>query len=768
MGARLIAAAFAIMLALSAAPAAAQAPAAPAPGLEGVPAADLEALVETLEDDAARARLVGDIKALIEARRATEPDGPARGVLSASLFSFIADQADAVNERLSGTLELLADLPALTASAIAVLRDPAQRQPWLQRLGLLLLLFAAAGLLEALVRGPATRAADALGERPDGGYLLRLPFAIARLAVRLLPVAAFLALFYGGLSVIGGGGPLRGLVLSLAHAYAGLRMVMIIGEVILAPRRSGVRLLPLEDETVAYLLLWLRRLSVVVIGGYFTVAAAASLGLPSDGLVVLSNLIGLVAAAMASILLLQNRREVGDAMRQIATTDSRAASVGILVNRLADIWHVLAVVYIATVFVVWASDVEGGFEFVSRATVLSVAVLIAARLASVAIRRGIDRAFALNDEVRTRFPELEKRANRYLPALRGLLQGLVTLLTVLALLQVWGVDSFAWIATDAGRTALGAGLSIALTLLLALMIWEGVTAALERYLEQLESGGGMFRAARARTLVPMVRKVFLAVLLSLVVLIVLSELGINIGPLLAGAGIVGIAVGFGAQKLVQDVITGAFLIVEDTLSVGDVVQAGSEAGVVEAINLRTVRLRDVRGNVHTIPYSTLDRITNMTKDFSRYVFDVGVAYREDLDAVMDVLRELGREMREDPDFGPLIRKDLEILGVDQFADSAIIIKARFETLPIKQWIVGREFNRRMKRRFDELGIEIPFPHQTVYFGVDRDGTAPPARVRMEDADPPPAPPIKPAKPADGRKDQSRGDNVEGSDDGALG
>ena len=154
----------------------------------------------------------------------------------------------------------------------------------------------------------------------------------------------------------------------------------------------------------------------------------------------------------------------------------------------------------------------------------------------------------------------------------------------------------------------------------------------------------------------------------------------------------------------------------------------------------------------------------MTKDFSRYVFDVAVAYREDLDAVMDVLRELGREMREDPAFGPLIRKDLEILGVDQFADSAIIIKARFETQPIKQWVVGREFNRRMKRRFDELGIEIPFPHQTVYFGVDKDGMAPPARVRMADTDPPPVPEMKSVRKLESPSDQRRGQNREVSDD----
>jgi small conductance mechanosensitive channel len=151
--------------------------------------------------------------------------------------------------------------------------------------------------------------------------------------------------------------------------------------------------------------------------------------------------------------------------------------------------------------------------------------------------------------------------------------------------------------------------------------------------------------------------------------------------------------------------------------------------VVEAVSIRTLRLRDLSGTVHTIPYSAITTVSNLTKEFSYYILDVGIAYREDVDKVMDVLREIGREMREDPEFGPHILEPLEVLGVDSFADSAVVIKARIKTRPIKQWWIGREFNRRMKKRFDELDIEIPFPHQTLYFGVDKDGNAPPMRIK---------------------------------------
>jgi small-conductance mechanosensitive channel len=216
-------------------------------------------------------------------------------------------------------------------------------------------------------------------------------------------------------------------------------------------------------------------------------------------------------------------------------------------------------------------------------------------------------------------------------------------------------------------------------------------------------------------------------------MVVLAELGVNITPLLAGAGVVGLAVGFGAQKLVQDVITGWFILMEDTIAVGDVAEVAGHAGLVERISIRTIRLRDLSGVVHTIPFSAVDSVKNFTKDFSYYLFEVGVAYREDTDEVVEVLREIDAEMREDPELGPDILEPLEVMGVDRFEDSAVIVRVRTKTKPLRQWAVGREFNRRMKKAFDARGIEIPFPHQTVYFGVDKEGKAPPATLRMEQA-----------------------------------
>jgi small-conductance mechanosensitive channel len=196
-------------------------------------------------------------------------------------------------------------------------------------------------------------------------------------------------------------------------------------------------------------------------------------------------------------------------------------------------------------------------------------------------------------------------------------------------------------------------------------------------------------------------------------MIILSELGINIAPLLAGAGMVGIAVGLGAQTLVKNLIEGISNLVEDSFAVGDVVKLGDFSGVVEEISMRIVRLRDFAGQVHTIPFSEIKTITNMTRDFSFAVFELGVGYESDIDRVRAILTQEAAALRADPEFGPVITGDLEFSGLDTFGDSAITVKGRMRTEPGKQWQVQRAFNQRIKLAFEREGIDIPFPHRTI-------------------------------------------------------
>jgi len=223
-------------------------------------------------------------------------------------------------------------------------------------------------------------------------------------------------------------------------------------------------------------------------------------------------------------------------------------------------------------------------------------------------------------------------------------------------------------------------------------------------------------AKRAETLSRLLRQAVVIVVWVVAGLTVLREFGVEIAPILASAGIAGLAVGFGAQNLVRDVISGFFMILENQVRIGDVAIVNGTGGLVEKVNFRTIVLRDLSGIVHVFPNGAVNTLSNLTREWSAYVFDIGIAYKEDVDRVIELMRAVGAELRADEQFGPLMVDDVEVFGVDDFADSAVMIKGRLRTKPIKQWDVGREYRRRLKKAFDREGIEIPFPHRSIYFG----------------------------------------------------
>ena len=211
-------------------------------------------------------------------------------------------------------------------------------------------------------------------------------------------------------------------------------------------------------------------------------------------------------------------------------------------------------------------------------------------------------------------------------------------------------------------------------------------------------------------------------------MVILSEMGISIAPILATAGVLGIAVGFGAQSLIKDYFTGFFLLLENQIRQGDVIEAGGKSGMVEEVTLRYVRMRDYDGNVHFVPNGNITTVTNMSRGFAYAVINIGVAYREDTDEVMEIMRQVGAEMREDTSMSRKILEPMDMAGVEKWDDSAVIIRCRFKVQPLEQSGVRREYLRRLKHAFDKHGIEIPFPHMTIYQGQDKDGSAPPLRI----------------------------------------
>lgn len=349
------------------------------------------------------------------------------------------------------------------------------------------------------------------------------------------------------------------------------------------------------------------------------------------------------------------------------------------------------------------------------AVVMWAALWLATRAIGRAARR-------MKEEDQEHIEEIERWSTQLTGFIRHAIEALAGVAAVLIILRGLGIQGIPQLTREeVVGWALGPGVRILLVL--------GGAFVLSRVLHLLIARLPIFvvrpegplaevteRRKRAVTITRLLRLITTVLVMSIALLIVLREVGVDITPILTGAGIAGLAVGFGAQHLVRDIISGFFLIVEDQVRVGDVAIINGKGGLVERISLRTITLRGLDGTVHIVPNGAINELSNMTKDFSYYVIDMGVAYKENVDEVMEILKEVGEELRQDPNFAEKILGPLEILGVDAFADSAVVIKIRIRTAPIQQWTVGRELRRRIKNTFDARGVEIPYPHLSVYFG----------------------------------------------------
>ncbi len=358
-------------------------------------------------------------------------------------------------------------------------------------------------------------------------------------------------------------------------------------------------------------------------------------------------------------------------------------------------------------------------EHALSVTVIAVATIIILKVAAVVNRRVFARLFRTKPD-----EESQKLAQSVTKAVQWLVELVVVLVALSFLLAEIGV-SMDRVLNRALDWLLSNGLGIAIILALtfvALKVATMLAAKLGTFLSRDKLDAESQK--RADTLSSVIRWVLRTAILLVAAVMLLGQLGVQIGPILAAAGVVGVAVGFGAQNLVQDVISGFFLLLEDQVRVGDVVQLNDKSGLVEKITLRMIILRDTTGSVHYVRNGKIDVVTNMTKEFSYAVFDISVAYGEDPDRVSAAIKAVGKDLQQDPDSKGDILAPVEVFGLDKFADSAMVIKARLKTRPSKQWAVGREFNRRLKKEFDRLGIEIPFPHITLHSARAKPGDSP--------------------------------------------
>ncbi len=672
-----------------------------------------------------------------------------------------------VSQRIRGlTREMVATAQAVTRYQLlwfwitATAQDPGLRKLLLDAAWKLLLVMAAGTAFEWLVRRGLGRARSGLSAIAEGvgrsrdaeaeaaaptrlrrlpslGLLLwRVPFVLGLLFLDLLPVAGFwlLATFLSA-DVLGSTGLAHLVVLAIVDAYVAVRVVMSATRMIVSPDTPALRLVHISDATALYLVRWVRRIAAVIAFGFGGIEVGVLFGLYPAARIALVKLVMLVVHVFAVIIVLQRRREVAAWIR------GQRPPRGLLGRGrvwLARVWHIVAIFYVVALWLVWAIGLPNGFGLLLRVFLVSVAVLGGARLLTVVLRDALDRWILEAPALAEGYPLLHERLRHYHPALRATVSVVVAAAAALILLEAWGFGTLSWLAQGAlGRRVSGAVGTIGLTLLFALLVWEGMNTGIQRHLTRLAAGAKAARAARLRTLLPMLRSALFVVIAIVVGLITLSEIGVNIAPLLAGAGVVGLAIGFGSQKLVQDIITGLFLLLEDAMQVGDVVALGGLSGVVENLSVRTIRLRAVDGSVHVIPFSAVTTVTNQTRDFGYAVLNLQVGYKEDVDRVVALLTEIVHKMRDEPLWEDMIKDELEVWGLDQFTPSAMVIACRIKTGPAQRWAVGREVNRRIKLRFQQEGIEMPYPYQRL--SIDpaewREALAPAAQDAAQGAPP---------------------------------
>jgi small-conductance mechanosensitive channel len=548
----------------------------------------------------------------------------------------------------------------------------------------------------------------------------RLPYLVGRLLLDLFPLALFAVV----ISVLAGtwlGEPAttRGTIVLVVQCYIAARLILAVTALLVSPAGSQLRLFHISDWSAEFLSRWTRRVVIIAATGYGLAGVGLQFNMYLTAYDTLLKLFALVVHVCIVCAIIEAREPVA---KRIRARHSATGPWAATLNRLSEIWHLVAIFYVIALWLVWAVELRNGYVRLVHFFVVTAAILTCSRLGAVVLLGGLDRARTAPGFTR-RMPGFEARANAYYPIVRSVLLLVIGAATIVTLVEAWGFGFIGWFASNGlgGRTV-SALLLIGISVFLAVLVWEGVNAAIDLHLVKLNETAQLARAGRLRTLLPMLRTALLATIILVVALMTLDELGVNIAPLLAGAGVIGIAVGFGSQKLVQDLITGLFLLLENAMQVGDVVTLGGLSGTVEALSIRTIRLRALDGSVHIIPFSAVTTVTNQTRDYGYAVLDVNVGLNEEPDRIVAVLKAAADAMRKEPRWQNIVLEPLDVMGIEKFVDMAWIMRVKMKTQPSSRWAVARELNRRFKAAFDDGGIESPFTSHRVLSTIP----APPA------------------------------------------
>ena len=718
---------------------------------EQLDSGQIDSFIATLSDEQVRRLLIEELKqkaALEASAKKDEEKSAGLTVLIRDMRRVLLHVRDRIRFLMSGATQVDDHLP----EAFGQIMEMEYRPNPLRAMAALFLLFAGGLGVDWLFRrftAPARRRLE--GSRPPNwrGKLGRLALrSLLDFASICVLAVATLTLFF---IFLDDGRPMRFvIVITYLHALMIVWGVRLVSNLVLSPSARNLRFLQIKDQSASYIHKWLVALAAVGSFGWLTCGLIGLQRLSEAEHLILVAMVGLVVTLMLVVIILQKRRPVAEALLR---EDSSEHS---LRPHLARKWHLFAILYVFAVWAVWAFALLIVGPSVVPAAVVTIMVIPVFFLLDWGLRRLLEFSTVHHDEdistlhyheqtpddtseaivnPTTDFQEDDfdeamvfepapepSMISRHIPFIRRSFRVLLAISFFFLVLKLWGIDlPLAIVFTENA-------LAILLTLVIAFVGWQLIKAYIDRKLreelpeddEDMDEGGK--GGTRAGTLLVLLRKFILAVLVVMVSLIALSALGVNIGPLIAGAGIVGIAIGFGAQTLVRDIISGVFFLVDDAFRVGDYIQAGSVRGTVEHISLRSLQLRHHRGMLQTIPFGDMQSVTNYSRDYIIMKLEFRVRYDTDVEKVRKIIKRINAEIQQDEVLSHGLLSKIKSQGVREMDDSAMIMRVKFKAIPGEQFILRREVYRLLQEAFQKGGVEFAHRNVTVYFPPESDTT----------------------------------------------
>ena len=536
----------------------------------------------------------------------------------------------------------------------------------------------------------------------------------------------------GGITQAGTQAAIRGLL--FVNAFFVVEMLKVAVRAVFSTSYSALRPSPMSSTLAGW---WSIRLRWLIgwLGYGILVAVPVLNKQVSSSLAAFVYLIVCAVALIFSIVALFGYRHTLTRVFSNRASNARFMVIGLLYRFFARIWLPLATAYLVVLFLLTQLPTPQVLAFFIRASLETALALsigwVLCRI--IDLLRRLSRQ--LGAHLAGKVAQLERQIDRYIPIIALCLKLLVIIFVAGSLINIWHIIDFAgWLHSNAGASTLGAAIRVLLVVIMAIAIWI-VTSAMLEYRLSPNTGSGAPNS-RQKTLITLLRNVLAIIIITLTAMIALSQIGVNIGPLIASAGILGLAIGFGAQTLVQDVISGIFIQLENSMNVGDVVSTANVFGTVERLTIRSAAIRDLEGAYHVVPFSSSRVVSNYMREGTICKGEYAIALGEDIDNAISCLHEAFAALKSDPDASPHIRSGLTIPGVSAIESSGIRIRTMITTEPGMQWAVGRMFNRYVKIHFDRAGIEIPFPHQKIYFGNNATETSKALRSTPSNPDDP--------------------------------